>query len=450
MFACSFSLPAGAAGAWAPAKKLDAYFDALAKYELANGSIAITEKGVVVYQRSVGAAIISPKGNEPADAGTRYRIGSLSQLFTAAMVMQLVEGASITLDSKLAEFYPDLPNALDLTYRDLLQHRSGLANYTDAPDFETWRTKPATHADLLKIITAAGPRFPPRERVEYSNSNYLLLGFVLEKIYERSFDEILQRQITAKLGLARTYYAGGGIKSLESISYRITPAGWAAQAPTDPSIHGGAGALISTPSDLVLFIDALFSGKVVSEHSLNSMRNQEAGSGMGLRPYSVAGLTGYGHGGDIEGFRACVYYFPDRKLAISYATNASVVSMDEIVDESLSLVFERGGKPPTFEPVKLTTHGQAEYAGVWHSASGQPKGTVFRQFKAPDEPIVLTVKAGSDAPIVTIKDHDFQLTALGDHEFALREIGYFLRFNSRDDELVVRGPDWSYYLKRAR
>jgi len=432
------------------ARRLDAYFDALAKHQLASGSIAIAENGVLRYQRSVGSAIISPARNEPTDAGTRYRIGSVTKLFTATMVMQLVEGASITLDSKLAEFYPDLPNALDITYRDLLQHRSGLANYTETPDFEAWRTQPRTHADLLKIITAAGARFPPRERVEYNNSNYLLLGFVLEKIYERSFDEILQRQITSKLGLARTNYIGGGIKSLESMSYRFSPAGWAAQTPTDPSIHGGAGGLISTPADLVIFIDALFTGKLLTGHSLASMRSQEGGSGMGLWPYAVAGQKGYGHGGSIEGFRACVYYFPEKKLAISYATNASIVSMDEIVDETLSLVFERGRKPPSFESVKLSSHAQAEYAGTWRSAPGQPADTPFRQFKAPDEPIVLAVTAGTEAPLASIKGRDFQLSALGDDEFALREIGYFLRFYPRGDQLVIRGPEWSYYLKRAR
>jgi len=460
---CSAARPLIAAGLWiaggvasgadlvAPAaKRLDAYFAALAQQQFANGSIAISEKGVLRYQRSIGSASNSPRGNEPTDAATRYRVGPVSQLFTAVLVMQLVEGASVTLDSKLAEFYPDLPNALDITYRDLLQHRSGLVNYTDGPDFETWRTTARTHADLLKIIEAGGAKFPPRQRVEYNGTNYLLLGYVLEKIYERSFDEIVQRQITGKLGLARTYYAGNGITSLESTSYKIAPTGWVAQATTDPSIHGGAGGMISTPADLVAFIDAVFTGKLVTPHSLESMRSQEGGSGMGLWPREIAGHTGYGQGGNSEGFSACVYYFPDRQLSISYAANASILSMDEIVDETLSLVFERSRKPPSFESVKLTTHQQVDYTGTWRSAEGSPAQTPFRNFRRPDEPISLVVKAGVDAPLATIKDHEYPLRALGDHEFALRELGNFLRFNPRDDELVIRGPEGSYYLRRAR
>jgi D-alanyl-D-alanine carboxypeptidase len=436
--------------AWAPAAKLDSYFDALARNQLANGSIAIAEKGVLRYQRSIGFATIENGKQQPADDATRYKIGSVSKLFTAVMVMQLAEGASITLESPVAEFYPDVPNALTITYRDLLQHRSGLANYTDAPGFETWRTSPKTHAELLRIITDGGVKFPPRERVEYNNSNYLLLGYVLEKVYDRSYDEIVIRQIAAKLGIARTYYAGSGIASLESKSYKFAPSGWMPQADTDPSIHGGAGGMVSTAGDLVRFIDALFAGQLVSGHSLESMRNQDGGSGMGLWPYSIAGRTAYGHGGLIEGFRACVYHFPESGISIAYTTNASVLSMDEIVDEALTLVFERGHKPPTFEPVKLTTRQQQSLVGTWRSASGIPKDTPFRQFTVPDQPIVLTVRAGANAPVVRIQDHDFQLTALGDEEFSLRDIGYFLRFYPRNDELVVRGPEWAYYLKREK
>ena len=432
-----------------PIAKLDAYFDALAMRQLANGSIAISEKGVLKYQRSVGFATVENGKQEPADSSTRYRIGSVSQLFTAVLAMQLVEGASITLDSKLAEFYPDFPNALDITYRDLLQHRSGLADYTGAPDFETWRAAPKTHADILNLIAAGGAKFLPRERVAYNNANYLLMGYVLEKVYERSYDEILQRQITGKLGLARTYYAGSGIKSLESISYAYTPGGWVAQVPTDPSVYGGAGGLLSTATDLVQFIDALFSGKLVSDHSLESMRNQDGGSGMGLWPYRVAGQTGFGQGGRIDGFRACVFHFPDKNLSIAYTTNASVLSMDEIVDEVLTLIFERG-KPPSYEPLKLTTREQSEYLGTWHSADGTPKDSPFRQFKAPLQPIVLEVKSGADAPTVTIQDHEFKLTAFGENEFFLREIGYFLRFYPHENELVVRGPELDYYLKREK
>jgi len=338
-------------------KKLDAYFDSLAGHQLANGSIAISEQGILRYQRSVGFATIENDKPQPADVATRYRIGPVTELFTATLVMQLVESGSITLDSKLAEFYPDLPNALDVTYRDLLRHRSGLSNYFDAADPDSRRIAFKTNTELLGIIAAAGAKFAPAERVERSPSNYLVLGYLLEKIYQRPPEDILQRQITGKLGLARTYFIGHGIASLESDSYRRSRLGWVAQPQTTATVLGGAAGLVSTPADLVTFIDSLFAGKLVTAYSLASMRNQDGGSGMGLWPYQVSGQSGYGQSGDVDGYSACVYYFPDRKIAIAYATNALVLPMDEIVNEALSLVFERGRKPPKFDATELADPG---------------------------------------------------------------------------------------------
>ena len=154
------AVPASGAGNWAPASRLDAYFDALAKQGLTNGSIAISEKGELRYQRTLGFARLENGRGDPADPVTRYRVGSVTQLFTAVLAMQLVEKASMTLDGRVAEFYPDLPNALTITYRDLLRQRSGLADYTDNPFFASWRTTPQTHAQMLEFITGGGAVFP--------------------------------------------------------------------------------------------------------------------------------------------------------------------------------------------------------------------------------------------------------------------------------------------------
>ena len=272
-------------------------------------------------------------------------------MFGAVRVMQLVEQASITLDSKLAEFYPDLPNALEITYRDLLQHRSGLVSYTSA-GFDGWRTTHTTHAELLKIIADGGAKFAPRARFEYSDSDYLLLGYILEKVYERSYDDLVRRHITDKLGLARTYYAGTGNANLESIAYQRTPGGWVNAPGKFSVIELKNGDMLSLPPhDLVRVMDALFTGKLVTAQSLESMRNQDGGSGMGLWPYEIAGQKGLGVTGDGEGFRACLYYFPERNLSIAYTSNAAVLPVDEIVKETLLTIFERGHRP-TIPPVR--------------------------------------------------------------------------------------------------
>lgn len=341
------SPPALAAGGWAPAKQLDAWLDVLEKDQLASMTVAVSENGALRYGRSIGFATIENGVPRKADAGTRYRAGPVSGLFTAVLVMQRVETATITLDTPLAEFYPDLPNALHITYRDLLGQRSGLANYTAAADFDTWRTKPKTRIELLDLIANSGARFEPRERVEYSDSNYLVLGFMLETIQDRSYDDILVRQVVGKLGMSRTYFAGSGNARLESRPYRHTSSGWVAAEQTDPTVAGGALGVVSTPAELVRFVDALFKGELVSAQSLDSMRNQDGGSGLGLWTHEIAGQTGLGQSGGFDGFTASVFHFPSRGISIACMSNALAVPMNDIVDQLLTTVLVRGYRPTT-------------------------------------------------------------------------------------------------------
>jgi len=142
-------------------KKLDTYFDLLQRDGLVSGSIAISERGAVRYARSIGFAGIEGGVPQPADEGTRYRIGAVSRLYTAALTMQLAESATIRLDNALAEFYPDLPNALHITYRQLLQDRSGLSDYAATPELEQDAAAPRSHEELLRLIGSGGTRFMP-------------------------------------------------------------------------------------------------------------------------------------------------------------------------------------------------------------------------------------------------------------------------------------------------
>ena len=429
---------AGAAhAAWGPAARLDAYFDALARNDLTSGSIAISQDGELKYQRVIGFARIHDGRREPADVVTRYRIGTATELFTAVLVMQLVERASVMLDTPVAEFYPDVPNALQARYRDLLQHRSGIVDYTEEPGYDAWRTTARTHAQMLDLITGAGKTFEARERVEPSQSNYLLLGYMLEKVYEKPYGEILKRQIVDKFGLQRTYMAGAGSRSLESVSCRPNLDGaWGEVPDSDPSIHGGAAGIVSTAPDLVRFMDLLFGGKLVSPDSLSSMRNQDGGSGLGLWPYVVAGESGFGHRGRIDGYRSAMYHFPQRKLSIAVTTNASLLPIDELVDEVLATVFEKRRQPPAMVPLRMTAAQQANYLGTWRSADAGPRDSPFRNFRTPGHPVDLRVLAGADAPLVRMNDRAFPLVPYGNDEFMVRELGMFLRFYPASGELA--------------
>jgi D-alanyl-D-alanine carboxypeptidase len=280
-------------------KKLDAYFDLLQQQGLASGSIAISERGVRRYTRSIGFATIENGAPQPADEGTRYRIGPVSHMFIATLMMQLAESATITLDNKVAEFFPDFPNALETSYRDLMREHGGPAD----------------------------------------DANYLLLVRVLEKVRERPFDEILQLGITRKLGLARTYVEGSGMAStLESLSYEWHE-GWKAAA---PGAAASAGAMMSNAGDLAAFMDALFASRVVTVYNLGNMSEQQ----IGMRSLDLAGRHCVGERGRVAAFDTYVCHFPEARISIAWTGNAARLPVDRILDEAARLVFERGRRPP--------------------------------------------------------------------------------------------------------
>ncbi len=344
---CLACVPAFAASTWGPAKKFDGYVDLLEQSRRVSTAIAISEKGVVKYQRVIGFATIDNGVPQAADAGTRYRIGAVSSLFTGVLVLQLAEKASITLDTPVAEFFPDVPNAIRITYRDLLAQRSGLGDYSSAPDYPAWRTTPRTRLEMLEAITAAGTAFEPRARVEYSGSNYLLLGYLVETVRDRPCEALIRQQIAEKLGLARTYMAGAGrSSSLEAMGYLPSAAGWAPQPQTDPSVAGAAAGMYSNAADLVRFIDALFAGKLVSEQSLASMRGEDGEPGLGLPRQEIAGQTGFGQAASADGFAAAVYHFPDRNISIAITSNATDIPIGTILTEAVNSLYLRGYKPP--------------------------------------------------------------------------------------------------------
>ena len=165
--------------------KLDSLLDILAEKNKAMGSLTISKNGTVLYKRAIGYSFISDNEKKTATDITKYRIGSISKMFTAIIIFQLIEEEKIKLTSTLDTYFPNLPNAKKITISNLLNHRSGLHNFTDDPDYMTWMTQPKTHDEMLAIISKNKVDFPPNEKASYSNSNYVVLGYIIEKISSR-------------------------------------------------------------------------------------------------------------------------------------------------------------------------------------------------------------------------------------------------------------------------
>ena len=271
---------------WWECDALDQFFDRLAEKNKAMGSLTIAKDGNVLYTRAIGYSQIDGTEKKPLTASTRYRIGSITKTFTAAMILQLVEERKLKVTDTLDKFFPQIPNAQKITIAQILSHRSGIHDSRPSS-----KTNAVTKDELLTIISKGTPDFEPDAKNRYSNSGYILLGLILEKLTGKTYGEAVEERITSKLGLKDTYVTTGNIdvNKNEALTYRY-PGDLEPESETHPSLLFSAGAIVSTPNDMAKFIQALFDGKIVSKESLDQMKTMRDDEGLGMVTFTFAGF----------------------------------------------------------------------------------------------------------------------------------------------------------------
>lgn len=414
--------------------KMDSLFDAITANNRAMLSIAITQKGHLVYSRAVGNSWLGEK-DVPANTQTKYRIGSISKIFTAVMTFQLIEEGKLQLTTPLSQFYPALPNASKITIAQLLSHSSGLHSFTSDSTYTTWLNKKMTPAEMIAKINVK-PDFEPGSKHQYSNSNFILLGYIIEKLDNKPYAAVLKNRITAKIGLTNTYYGGKvNANNNEAYSYYWKDK-WLPDTETDMSIPGGAGALVSNPPDLVKFMNALFSGKLVSASSLIQMRTIKDGYGMNLFAFPFNGRTAYGHGGDIDGFHSQAAYFPADDMAVAYTANGVNMNLNNMMIGVLSIAFNQPYTIPNFKPVALSAQELDQYTGVYSSTQIPIKITISKK-----ESMLTAQATGQSA---------FTLDAAGNHTFKFDGAGITLIFDTANGQMTLKQGGGNYLFTKAK
>jgi CubicO group peptidase (beta-lactamase class C family) len=406
--------------------KLDSLFNNLSARNLAIGSIAIMQNGELVYQRSVG---------QDQNPTATYRIGSITKLFTAVMIYELIDRKKITFEDTLSEFFPGLPNAGKITIADMLGHRSGLANFTAvSTNFDSWKYQPQTHQQLLAFISNQPPDFLPGTKADYNNSNFLLLGYILEKIYHKPYRDIVLERIIHRLGLESTYYGDhAGFQANEAASYKYFDNQWQPEKAVYLDNFAGAGAMISTPQDMCKFIRAVFDGKLISKSSVARMiRIEKDGYGWGMFPFGDSQHKGYGHNGKTEGFASSLQYYPENKLAIAYCTNGEVYPKDDILDKVFKICFTEPCRIPSFTPVILTEQQLQPFTGTYTGDNG----------------LQVTCSVTNGRLVLETKGQQFALEALSDHEFRNVRFGFFFEFDKDGKQIILHDAAVTYWLHK--
>jgi D-alanyl-D-alanine carboxypeptidase len=357
-------------------EKLGNYFDSLFVHHKVMGSFAIAEDNRPTFIKVVGFSDVEKK--QKANVETQYRIGSISKMFTAVLMMKAVEEKKISLDKKLSDFYPEIPNADKITIENLLQHRTGIHNLTNEAEYWQYNTKPQTESSLVNIIKKYKSDFEPGSKYEYSNSNYILLGFILEKIYKKTYAELIKSKITKPLKLTLTE-VGGKIDTSknQAKSYEFTNGKYELSSETDMTIPIGAGNIISTPRDLLNFILGLEQGKLVKKESLEKMKNFVDDYGYGLLKVPFDKHWGFGHTGGIDKFSSALFYFPDLKVAVAFSTNQSDMDTNEISIKMIETAIGKDFEIPSFKTMEIPENELQKYAGTYSSPDIPLKINIF-------------------------------------------------------------------------
>lgn len=408
--------------------KLDQFFDRLAEKNKGMGSLTIAKDGQVLYTRSIGYGEISGSVKKPLTEATRFRIASITKMYTAVMILQLAEEGKLKLTDTLDKFYPQVPNASEITIEQVLRHRSGIPNVRrNAEGQPNINTLPITKDEMLELVVKARPDFEPGTKQSYSNSGYFLLGLIIEKVGGKPYSQALSDRINSKIGLKDTYTATGNIdvSKNESQTYLKQGSGWVTVPETHPSILFGAGAIVSTPSEMANFIKALFDVRLISQQNLTAMKTVGSGDelGLGMEPFTFAGKTFYGHAGGGDNYGSWLAYQPEEKLAVAYTTNAKVFPVVDIIKGVVDIYYNRPFQIPSFESVTVSAEVLDKYVGVYSTTSGPVKFTITREGST----LYIQPPGQSKAPLEAIAQDKFTIDA-----------GVVFEFDASKGQMIIK------------
>jgi CubicO group peptidase (beta-lactamase class C family) len=295
------------------------------------GTVLVARGDEILLDKGYGFANLELE--VPDTPPTKFRLGSVTKQFTAAAIMLLQERGKLNVNDLVKKYMPDAPAAWDkITIFNVLTHTSGIPNYTDFPEYPALQGIPTTPEKLVGRFIDKPLDFQPGEKYSYSNSGYIVLGYLVEKLSGETYEKFLQENIFAPLGMNDSGYdSNTALIPHRAEGYAPGPIGIVNADYTDMTVPFAAGALYSTTEDLLRWEKGLFGGKLLKPDSLVMMttpfKNNYA---FGLEVRTVNGHRVINHGGGIQGFNTMVSYYPDDKLEVIVLSNINGVAPQDL------------------------------------------------------------------------------------------------------------------------
>lgn len=351
--------------------KLEAYVKNYSEVHDFSGVVLVAIKGKIVYQKAIGQA--NREWNVSNTLDTRFRIASLTKQFTAAAILQLAEKGKLTLEDNLSRYFPGFPKGDSVTIHMLLNHTSGISEYSQNPDlFKLNPNQPLKDIKdtVLNTFRNLPFDFSPGTWWRYSNSNYMLLGWIIEQVSGTTYESYLSKNIFLKADMNNSgLIRQDSIIPRRAYGYNKIPGSWVTESIIPLNTAFSAGGLFSTAGDLNKWQQALFSGKIISKDWLSKMtkpNREPVGAGYGIFVEEIYNRRAYSHSGNTPGFSSYMNYYPKEEVQIILLANRETNT--DFLPKSLAAICF--GKPvdlpkkrKPMQPGTIVQNYSGEYVG---------------------------------------------------------------------------------------
>lgn len=389
------------------ARSIDEIINQVYKPGEPGAAVIVVKDGKVVHRKGYGMANLEL--GVPVEPDMIFRIGSITKQFTAVAILMLAEQGKLSLEDDLTKFLPDYPTkGTKITVEHLLTHTSGIKSYTSIPEWLSLWRKDMDLKELVGVFKDKPMDFAPGERYAYNNSAYVLLGVIIEKVSGQSYQDFVEKNIFAPLGMKHSFYDNTSrviprrVNGYSKVKDSFTNAAYLSM-----SQPYAAGSLVSSVDDLALWDAALYTDKLIKQESLkrawtsaklSSGKLTNYGFGWGISSYQGHRLIE--HSGGINGFATYALRSADDRLYVAILTNRDWQSPGWTAFKVAAAAM---GKPYV-EPVsiKLSPASLDQYTGVYQ-IDEKEEVTIQKE----GDKLIATLPGGGKAEILPSSETEF-------------------------------------------
>lgn len=363
---------------------LEAEFDQilLKKYpdENPGATVLVAKEGKIIYQKAFGMANLELA--VPMTLTKVFQIGSLTKQFTAVAILMLEEQGKLSLEDDITVYIPDYPvQGKRITIHHLLNHTSGIRNYTSMNIMEIVR-KDFAPTELINYFKDEPKEFDPGEKWEYSNSGYVLLGYIIEQVSGKTYEEFVEQELFKQLGMSNSFYAHyKEIVYNRASGYQPGGGEYVNADFLSMTIPYASGSLMSTVEDLYKWQSSLNSNKLVSKrtltkaHTNHKLNNGDLTNyGYGWLTYDINGSPSIEHGGGIFGYTCYQIYVPKEDVYVVILTNSNGNSPASAAIKIAAMTIDKPFDP---QKIQLDPSDFNQIVGSYEFSDGSSKKIIF-------------------------------------------------------------------------